>query len=80
VLATNVGAAQSVVNDSIGWRSDPTVEQFADAFRLAASPLEIVSRGLAARGHYERTYEPGVVAAQLESALGGLVERNRATN
>jgi len=75
VLATNVGAADSVVNDQVGWRSPPTVASFADAFRTASDPREVVARGAAARSHYERTYEPAVVASQLESRFSELLTR-----
>lgn len=73
VLATNVGAADSVVNDRVGWRSPPTVDAFAAAFRAAADAGEVAAKGAAARSHYERVYEPTVVARQLEVLFARLI-------
>jgi glycosyltransferase involved in cell wall biosynthesis len=73
VIATRAGALASVVDDSVGWSIEPTVEGLTTALIEARAPKVVQARGLAARARYESNYRPDVVVAKLleiyESAM-----------
>lgn len=65
VLATRVGALGTVVNDSIGWLADPTPRSLAAALVAATDGDKLRRKGIAARRHFEATYESTLVMSQL---------------
>lgn len=66
VIASNGYGLDDVVDDSIGWSCDPTVESLASALQRAASDGSS-SRSETARSVYESRYAPDVVmAAQIK--------------
>ena len=65
VIATRAGALAAVVDDSVGWSVEPTVEGLTTALIEARAPKLVQERGLAARARYEGNYRPEVVVAKL---------------
>jgi glycosyltransferase involved in cell wall biosynthesis len=65
VVATRGRGLDLAVTPSVGWLSEPTVEDLARVLAAAAAD-DPAAKGAAARATYERTYSPDVVvAAQL---------------
>ena len=64
VVATNVGALGTIVDESVGWSVAPTVEGLAAGLIAACNPTHATDRGAAARSRYEREYRPDVVTAR----------------
>lgn len=66
VLATTGGGLADVVDKSVGWLAEPTVDAVAASLVLAAE-ADHAARGRDARSVYEARYSPDVVlAAQIE--------------
>lgn len=74
VIATNVGALGTIVDDSVGWSVDPTPDGISVALLSACNQAEAAKRGSAARERYEAEYRPETVTASLieiyKSVLG----------
>lgn len=67
VVATNVGALAEIVDSSVGWSSDPTVESLAKQLMNATNHDEILRRGQQARVRFFERYQESVVTDQLIS-------------
>lgn len=75
VIATDVGALRTIVDESVGWSVEPTVEGLSCALRSACDQTVVTQRGLAARARYESQYQPAVVTSKLIDIYQGVLTR-----
>ena len=75
VIATDIGALGSIVDDSVGWLVEPTIEGLSAGLVAACDRESIAKRGASARTRYERDYRPEVVVANLIAIYEGVVTR-----
>jgi glycosyltransferase involved in cell wall biosynthesis len=64
LIVSNMGGLAGLVDDTVGWRVEPTAEALAGALRDAAS-ADLALRGSAARRRYLEELSPARVTAQL---------------
>jgi glycosyltransferase involved in cell wall biosynthesis len=59
VVTSTVGAVATVVDDSVGWRHAPDAHALAQTLdRVTGDPVEVATRGAAARANYQAEYTP----------------------
>lgn len=73
MLATRVGALNEIIDESVGWRLEPTPEGVASGLRAACDRGALIARGSAARDRYEKVYSPTVIIDQLIRIYDDLV-------
>lgn len=75
VVATNVGALGEIVDASVGWSSEPTVESLATQLRNATDPNESLRRGQTARSRFLDRYEEITVTDQMIRTYESVMSR-----
>ena len=65
VVATGVGALDTLIDDRVGWRSLPEAASLAAALQSATDRLQLQKRGTAARERFIEVFHPDVVMKRL---------------
>jgi glycosyltransferase involved in cell wall biosynthesis len=65
VIATNVGALGSIVDETVGWSAPPTIEGMSAALIAACSSDVVAQRGHVARARFVSEYRSDVVTGKL---------------